>query len=529
MGPILVHGAYRHGELRVAGIGDRSLMRRGFGRVVGRRDLAVARIAGRHDHHDARPDEPVDFDAERTLAGGEPAGKERIAQTQIEAVHLDVAAELVDALEIADCRQQIAHPAALARPQHPEAHDLAIGGKTENRILVLFIDDRDVVDRVVGPDRLPDLDPALRGRPRLAGDNSRDVGAVADAVDERGSGSLRVGGVDVGEVAVPETAPEIEGLVRSKMRVGAVDAGIRDRPDDVPAGGRESRPRSVAFDRLRRPENQRLHGMILPDLVKRRRGQRRFDIAHARDGEGRQPADRVLGDIGKEIVIGKEGIGDGELVLRSKQRSSLSRQRARTKVAHDAARQRSAGNLRLRPLLEELLEQHGARKRRAAGKAGVHLHHDGEHLGLRRDDRDLSRLRGRRSGASLLGARLHGLQKIGAYARLRHRLLDRVAGPRGVDHFASRRKSPHPLPPSPAISAKPRARAMREITFLLQEDVKRAKPSRECAQEPRHNDGAARAGAFLLVSGQGVAEPPVRRPLTRLVGRAPQSVARRAF
>ena len=79
-------------------------------------------------------------------------------------MHLDVAAELVECLDIADRRQQIAHSAAVARAQNPEAHDLAIGSKTRNRILVVFIDDCDVVDGVVGPDRLPDLDPALRSR-----------------------------------------------------------------------------------------------------------------------------------------------------------------------------------------------------------------------------------------------------------------------------------------------------------------------------------------------------------------------------
>ena len=67
----------------IAGISDRSLMRRGFGRVVRRRDRAVTRVAGRDHHHDAGPDEPVDFDAERALAGGEPAGKERIAETEL--------------------------------------------------------------------------------------------------------------------------------------------------------------------------------------------------------------------------------------------------------------------------------------------------------------------------------------------------------------------------------------------------------------------------------------------------------------
>ena len=61
---------------------------------------AVAGVAGRDDHHDAGLDEPIDFDAQRALAAGEPFGLEVVAEAHVHAVNEQAAAVAVDLLDV---------------------------------------------------------------------------------------------------------------------------------------------------------------------------------------------------------------------------------------------------------------------------------------------------------------------------------------------------------------------------------------------------------------------------------------------
>ncbi len=159
-------------------------------------------------------------------------------------------------------------------------------------------------------------------------------------------------------------------------------------------------------------------------------------------------------------MIGEKRIGDGEPILRVKQRRRLGRERGRTHARHHPARQFRIGNLTSGTLLEELLEQDRAGQARAARKGGVHLHDDGKHRRLRRSGRgrcERGRVR-RREGFGLFGLcgrrgrlgrlRLHHLQKVKADARLAHDPLDGVAGTRVVAHLVSSAPIPAPLAPS---------------------------------------------------------------------------------
>ncbi len=266
-----MRGADRDGEIGVAGIGDRPFVRREFRPVVRRRDLPVAGIAGGDHDRDPRSDKPVDLDAERALPRCEPLRKKWIAEADIETVHLDVAAELVDLLEVTDRRQKVAHEAGLARAEDSQAHDLALGGEAEDRLVMDHVDRREVVDRVVDPHACLDLDLAPRGRARLARDDAGDMCPMTRLVDKRGFLGLRLGRMQVGKVPVPEAQRlDSEGVVRVKVRMRSIDPSVGDRPDDVLAGGGKGGAGRVALDRPRRCEDERRDWMILPNLVEGR-------------------------------------------------------------------------------------------------------------------------------------------------------------------------------------------------------------------------------------------------------------------
>ena len=72
---------------------------------------AVAGVAGGDDHHHAAPHEPIDLDAQRALAAGEPLRLEVVADAHVDAVNLQPASVAVDLLNRRDGGDQVARRA----------------------------------------------------------------------------------------------------------------------------------------------------------------------------------------------------------------------------------------------------------------------------------------------------------------------------------------------------------------------------------------------------------------------------------
>src|SRR5262249_44123138 len=150
---------------------------------------------------------------ERALAGREPVRLERIAETQIDAVHPQIAAVVVEPLQIAERGEDLAQRALVAAFHHLEADELAAGRQAEDRarvrlgligLIVLLPADPDCelavlvgvlarrfsaffgirrADRLVSRARLVGR---LLSRARLASDDAGDMAAVAVGIDDRG-------------------------------------------------------------------------------------------------------------------------------------------------------------------------------------------------------------------------------------------------------------------------------------------------------------------------------------------------------
>ena len=97
-----MRGADSDREFCVSGIVDRQRQACRRGTVLAGDD-AEARSSCGDDDHDAGPHEPIDFDAERTLAAREPLGLEVVADTQVHAVHQQPSSVAVEALDVLQC------------------------------------------------------------------------------------------------------------------------------------------------------------------------------------------------------------------------------------------------------------------------------------------------------------------------------------------------------------------------------------------------------------------------------------------
>ena len=99
-------------EIRIGRIGDRARQGSCFGRAGTRGHAPVARVAGGDDDDYAAFHEPIDLGTEWALPRRKPSGVERITQAQVQPVNLNVAAVVVDLLDVADRGQQIAYVSA---------------------------------------------------------------------------------------------------------------------------------------------------------------------------------------------------------------------------------------------------------------------------------------------------------------------------------------------------------------------------------------------------------------------------------
>ncbi len=121
---VAVRGADGDREVGIARIVDGQRHARA-GRADGGFQRAVARVAG-GDHHDhAGLHQPIDLDAERALAAGEPLRLEIVAEAHVDAVDEQAAAVAVDLLHVVDGRDQIADRAFAVLIEHPQADQLA--------------------------------------------------------------------------------------------------------------------------------------------------------------------------------------------------------------------------------------------------------------------------------------------------------------------------------------------------------------------------------------------------------------------
>ena len=136
--------AYRNCEAGIAGIRYRAHVRRALALSRIAAYNTVAAVAGRHDDADARAYEPVYLDTQRTLAGGEPFGIERISEAEIDPMNLEAAPIVVAALNVAERSQEVAEIAGLTVSQHLQADELAVARQSGNRLGVLAINRFDV-------------------------------------------------------------------------------------------------------------------------------------------------------------------------------------------------------------------------------------------------------------------------------------------------------------------------------------------------------------------------------------------------
>ena len=91
-------------QVRVAGIVDGQRQARRRGALLLLVTMPIAGVAGRDDDHDARPDEAIDFDAQRALAAREPFRLEVVADAQVHAVHEQPPAVAVEPLDVLERR-----------------------------------------------------------------------------------------------------------------------------------------------------------------------------------------------------------------------------------------------------------------------------------------------------------------------------------------------------------------------------------------------------------------------------------------
>ena len=189
-----------------------------------------------------------------------------------------------------------------------EAEDLGVRGHAADardprafQPLALVV--QPAVDR--GPDRRRRLDRDL------AGDNARDMGAVAGLV-LAGRRIVGFGGVDVvgtaeagirREVAMVERAVEAQRVMRLEVRMAAVHPGIDHRPDDVVAERAEGVARGVGLDRADRLVDVSDDLVVEPDLVDR--APRRIGGVAAR-----KLADRGRPQAGEDVLLAELALAD---------------------------------------------------------------------------------------------------------------------------------------------------------------------------------------------------------------------------
>ena len=110
-------------------------------------------------------------------------------------------------------------------------------------------------------------DVALLRRHR-AGDDAGHVGAVAEPVGQRGQLVLVLGQAFGRQVPMAQRHPgQVEVVVRRKVGMQRIDAGIHHGPDDLVAGGGKGVERRVGLDGADRLVDQGAHLEIGPDAV----------------------------------------------------------------------------------------------------------------------------------------------------------------------------------------------------------------------------------------------------------------------
>ena len=106
-----MRGADGDREIRIAGIGDAQVAIARLDQTARADKGRIPAIAGRHHDGDATADQPVYFNAERTLAAGEPTRVEIVTQAHIRTVNEQAFTVLIPALDLIDGHE---HPTHLA-------------------------------------------------------------------------------------------------------------------------------------------------------------------------------------------------------------------------------------------------------------------------------------------------------------------------------------------------------------------------------------------------------------------------------
>ena len=222
-------------ELGVAGIVDVS-GHAGRDRASARRSsaTAVAGVARRdHDHH-ARSHEPIDLDAQRALAAGEPLGLEVVADAHVDAVDAQPPAVAVDLLNVLDRRDEIAGgrrcrcSSSTFRLRSLHAAPCRRSTRVELSKARLRRARRDARESGL-------TDPLPGCRRDLARDDAGDVRAVSEFVAQR----ARARAERAREVVWASDRLSSRFLCCLKCGCAGVDAGVDDGPDDVRAERRE--------------------------------------------------------------------------------------------------------------------------------------------------------------------------------------------------------------------------------------------------------------------------------------------------
>src|SRR5579872_4379297 len=92
-----------------------------------RRDDSVAGVACGDNNDDTALYQAIHFGAERTLARRKPARVERVAQTHVEAMDVDVASMVVELLDVSDRGKNVADVSGPLTVENLQAHQLAAG------------------------------------------------------------------------------------------------------------------------------------------------------------------------------------------------------------------------------------------------------------------------------------------------------------------------------------------------------------------------------------------------------------------